>query len=421
VLNKEGIQDQIRNYFENGEINQKYLGKWKVPLSVPPYDWKEVNEVIDSLLEIKLTMGHKVKQFEAMFAKYIGTKHAIMFNSGSSANLVALDILKMEADSNGSGRNEVITPSVTWPTSIYPIVNAGLVPRIVDVDLENFNMSMDEINNNINEKTLAIMPVHLLGNPMNMTEISSIANKNDLFVIEDCCEAHGAEYNKIKVGKFGDMGTFSFYASHHITTGEGGMLVTDNDKYAEIARSLRAFGWIRDSANKKQISKKYPHIDNRFLFMNMGYNFKPTELMAAFGIHQIKKLDSFIKNRQKTADYWNSRLSRYSDKIAVQRQEKNSKHVWFGYPITINKKSGINRDDLMKYLESHSIETRPIAAGNMLEQPSIKLFKHKSSRVNENSKIIMRDSFFIGNHNLIGDVERKYVADVIIRFLESKK
>lgn len=417
MLSKTAIKNQVKEYFRNGKINKKYLGKWKVPLSVPPYDWKEVNEVIDSLLEIKLTMGNKVRQFESMFAKYIGTKHAVMFNSGSSANLIALEILKMESDYARTGRNEVITPSVTWPTSIYPIANVGLVPRIVDVDLENFNMNIEGINKNITEKTLAIMPVHLLGNPMNMDKIRQIAKKNNLFVIEDCCEAHGAEYNKIKVGKFGDMGTFSFYASHHITTGEGGMFVTDNDKYAELARSMRAFGWIRDSTHKSQISKKYPHIDNRFLFTNMGYNFKPTELMAAFGIHQIKKLDSFIKRRQETTEYWNSRLVKYSDRILIHRQDTNTRHVWFGYQITV-KDTKISRNEFMRYLEDHSIETRPIAAGNMLEQPSIKLFKHKEGK-NTNSRFIMRNSFFIGNHNMIGPNERKYVADTISSFLDS--
>jgi len=411
------MKKSIKKYFNNKKIEKKFRGKWKVPLSVPPYNWQEVNEVLDSLLKINLTMGKKVLKFEEKFAKYIGTKYAIMVNSGSSANLIALEILKEKSKEKNDKRNEIITPAVTWPTSVYPIVNVGFIPKMIDVELNNFNMKIDELEQNITDKTLAIMVVHLLGNPMNMVKIKKIAKKNDLMIIEDCCEAHGAEYNKIKVGKHGDVGTFSFYASHHITTGEGGMITTDNHKFAELAKSLRAFGWIRNNSQKEKISKKFPEIDKRFLFINLGYNFKPTELAAAFGIHQIKKLDSFITHRQKIANYWNMRLERYSDRIIVQHEDQNTRHVWFGYSITLRENSNGLRKKFMNYLEKNGIETRPIAAGNMFKQPSIHEYKHKKTKT-KNADKIMSDSFFIGVHNLIRNDEMKYVADKISEFLE---
>jgi len=230
-------------------------------------------------------MGNKVKKFEDEFSRYVGCENGIMVNSGSSANLIALSVLTNPTIENPIKKDSfIITPAVTWATTVSPIVNVGCKPLFVDVDLDTFCVNPETIKNAINSDVSCILPVHLMGNPCDMNEISKIKNDNDLYLVEDCCEAHGAKINGKSVGSFGDIGTYSFFMSHHITTIEGGMIVTNNDSLADTAKILRAFGWPRDSKHKEKISSKYPKIDSRFLFVNLGYNLRPTEIQGAFGV-----------------------------------------------------------------------------------------------------------------------------------------
>ena len=290
----------IKEYFEkNYSKQEKFIpGKSKIPLAIPPYSWQEVCEALDSMLSMQTTMGKKVKKFEESFAKYIGSKYAIMVNSGSSANLLALSVLSNPSFGSGIIKkgDEIITPATTWVTTVYPIVSIGAKPVFVDIEMGTYNIDTQKIEKAITKKTKAIMLVHLLGYPCNMTQIKNIAKKHNLLLIEDTCESHGAEFNGKKVGSFGDLSTFSFFASHHITTMEGGMLVTNNPKIYELGKSIRTFGWTRDLKNKKTLEKKYSNIDTRYLFLNMGFNMRPTEIQGAFGIHQIKKLDHLESN-----------------------------------------------------------------------------------------------------------------------------
>lgn len=413
---RHSITQGIRTYFES-QKNDFVRGKSRISLQVPAFGADEVIEALDSLLSTWVTMGKKVAEFELLFAEYIGTKYAVMLNSGSSANLIALSVLTNSRFSNciPSG-SEVITPAVTWVTTVYPISNVQLVPTLVDVD-ETFNIDVNSLKKAISAKTRAIMPVHLLGNPANMKELMEFASKHDLYVIEDTCESHGAKFGEKKVGSFGDISTFSFFLSHHITTIEGGMLLTDNEEIYEMAKAMRAFGWIRDLKDKDSIAKKHPDLDRRFLFVNMGYNFRPTEIQGAFGIHQIKKLEKFIEIRRENAEYWNKRLGRYSEYLILQKEQKNTRHVWFAYPITVSTKAPFTKKELTEYLEKNLIETRPIEASDITEQPVIDLFKHRIIGPLRNSKFIHRNSFFIGNHQGIGKAEREYVADVIEEFV----
>ncbi len=231
-------------------------------------------------------MGSKVRRFEDAFAKYIGADPAVIMHSGSSANLVALSVLASPevTDRLGPGP-EIITPAVTWATTVYPIINLGFLPVFVDVDAHTFNMDPDEVRKAITPQTRAIMLVHLLGNPCDMDAICSIAKEHDLIVIEDSCEAHGAEWHGKKVGSFGDLATFSFFYSHHISTIEGGMVLTSREECAELARAIRAFGWIRDLRDRDSIAAQYPEIDAKYLFRGIGYHLRPTEIQGAFGIH----------------------------------------------------------------------------------------------------------------------------------------
>ena len=414
------IHELVRQYFSD---NKKDFvpDKTTIPIAAPPYSFEEVNEVIDSLLSTWVTMGKKVKKFEEEFAKYIGVKHAIMVNSGSSANLLALSILTNPSLENRLNQgDEVITPALTWVTTVYPIVNNGLIPVFVDVDLKSFNIDVNQIERAITPRTKAIMPVHLLGNPANMKKIMEIAKKNDLLVIEDACEAHGAEFNGEKVGSFGDMSTFSFFLSHHITTIEGGMLLTNNEEYYELAKALRAFGWIRELKEKSKLSNQNPDIDSRFLFVNMGFNIRPTDLQGAFGIHQIKKLEHFIEIRRENATYWKNSLSKFSKYFQLPEEEPDTRDVFFGYPIFIKEDAPFSSKEFAKYLESKKIETRPIMAGNIVKQPSSSLYDYRISGELNNSSKIMQNAVFIPNHQEIGVKQREFIADSIIQFVQTK-
>jgi CDP-6-deoxy-D-xylo-4-hexulose-3-dehydrase len=410
----------VKQYFD--QLDQSSFSNAKVPLAIPPYSWEEVCEALDSMLSMKTTMGEKVRKFEESFAKYIGTKYGIMVNSGSSANLLALSILSnpMFGSDRIKPGDEIITPAVTWATTVYPIANVGAKPVFVDVNLRTYNIDADKIEQAITKKTKAIMPVHLLGYPSDMRKIKKLANKYDLYIIEDSCEAHGAEYFGKKVGSFGDIGTFSFFASHHITTMEGGMVVTNNKEIYEIGKAIRAFGWVRDLASRAKYKRRFAAIDSRFLFINTGYNLRPTEVQGAFGMHQIKKLDGLIRVRIKTAQYWKRRLAPYSKYIMLPPDAKDFKNVYMTYPITVIKNGYFDKDDLVSYLEKRGVETRPVMAGNMVRQPVMKYIQHGVSGRLINSEYITENSFLIGNHQGIDEKKRKYVADVMIKFLDAK-
>ena len=411
------ISRLLQQHFENSR--EEFIpGKTKISIASPTYGFAEVNEALDSLLSTWVTMGKKVKKFENSFGRYIGSKYSVMVNSGSSANLLALSILTNPKFSKRiEAGSEVLTPAVTWATTLFPIVNVNLVPSIIDVDLEDFNLDVDKLRKSITKKTKAIMPVHLLGNPANMKEIIDIAKEYDLFVIEDSCEAHGAEFNNKKIGSFGDISNFSFYLSHHICTMEGVMLLTKNEEIFELAKSMRIFGSIRDQKNKKQIAKKNPELDPRFLFDSLGYNIRPTEIQGAFGIHQIKKLEKFIKIRTSNANFWNKKLAKFSNYLLLHSQRPNTRHAWFGYPITVRSPAPFSRDQLVNFLEKKNIETRPIMAGDITKQPAINLVKKKINRPLNNSKIIHSNSFFIGVHQGIGKIQRDYVVSVFEEFM----
>jgi CDP-6-deoxy-D-xylo-4-hexulose-3-dehydrase len=411
------LKELIQQCFGQREKLPFVPGQTQIPLSVPTFGWEEVWEALESLLSTQVTMGKKVQQFEAMFAEYIGVKHAVMVNSGSSANLLALSVLTNPLlPSHLQPGDEVVTPAITWATVVFPILNVGLVPVLVDVDLNTFNLIPEEVEKAITPRTRAILLVHLLGNPCDMDRIAAIARRHDLLVIEDACEAHGAEYGGQKVGSFGDMATFSFFFSHHIATIEGGMLLTDNDEYAELARALRIFGSIRDLKAKDAIAQEHPELDPRFLFVSIGYSLRPTEIQGGFGIHQMPKLESYIETRRENARYWGKKLGALPH-LLVHREAEDTRHVWFGYPIMVEPNAPFSRKELSDYLEVRRVETRPIVAGNIAEQPVMRHFPYRKVGDLPNSSLIHRNAFFFGNHHGIGKEEREAVVRYIEEFL----
>lgn len=411
------IADSIRQHMAALEEPREFvLGKTRIPLNVPTYGAPEVIEALDSLMSTWVTMGKKVKTFEEMFAEYVGTRHGVMVNSGSSANLLALSALGLQPG------DEVITPAVTWATTVFPIAQVGAVPVLVDVERDSYNISPKAINAALTPRTKAIMPVHLLGNPCNMDAIMNIATpigRRELYVIEDCCEAHGAEYHGRKVGCFGDVATFSFFFSHHISTIEGGMLLTGNRLWNDQWRSMRAHGWIRDMSNRDAIAAAHPETDPRFMFAYPGYNFRPTEIQGAFGIHQLPRLDGLVEIRRENAAYFNRELAQYAEWLMLPSEAPNTRHAHFAYPITVKEVSPFTKKDLAEFLESRGLETRPIEAGNMAQQPAMSYVHFRAGPL-PNAEYIHKNAFFFGNHHGIGKVQREAIVGYFHEFMEGK-
>lgn len=412
------VQELIKRYYSS--LEQDFVpGKTKIPLAIPSFGWEEVWEVLESMLSSKVTMGEKVRQFEVQLAAYLEAKHVVMTNSGSSANLLALSALASPTLENRiKNGNEVIVPAVAWSTTLFPVLNIQAIPVLVDVDLETYNISFEQLKKAVTSKTKAVVAVHIAGNPCEMRPILDFAHKKKLFVIEDSCESLGAEIEGKKVGSFSDMATFSFFFTHQLSTIEGGAVATNNDEYADILRSLRAHGWIREMSSKKRIAKQFKHIDEAFLFYTVGFNLRPTELQGAFGMHQLKKLDDYIESRRKNAEYWLDSFSTYSRYLAIPVERDGTRHSWFSYPLLIKENAPFTKQQLVKFLRAKLIEARGvIAGGNLAEQPVMELVQHRVVGSLPNSRLVMRNSLMFGNHQDIRKEEREYIASCMRDFV----
>lgn len=388
---------------------------------VPQFGPEEIEAALAVLLSGRVTMGRNVEAFERRFARYLGVSHAVMVNSGSSANLLALSLLGLEKDRPLRPGDEVVTPAVTWATTVYPIAQVGCVPVLVDVELPSYNIDVESLTRALGRRTRALFPVHLLGNPAEMKPLVELAEERGLFLVEDTCESHGAEFGGRKAGTFGDVGTFSFFLSHHITTIEGGMVVTNREELADRARAARVFGWIRPLRRREAYRRRYPHIDPRYLFAFPGFNFRPMETQGAFGLRQISRLEPFIRVRRENARYWNRLLDPYRDLLILPEERPGTRHVWFGYPLTVRPGAPFTRDEIVSCLEKSGIETRPVMAGNMAEQPAMEHVPHRVAGSLPNARLVMRNSFLFGNHQGIGKREREFIGETLCGFLERKE
>jgi CDP-4-dehydro-6-deoxyglucose reductase, E1 len=390
---KRAMGAMIEEYFDLAPVRDKE----DCPLSVPLYGAKEVSAALDCLLSQNVTMGRSVRAFEERFADFIGTRHAIMVNSGSSANLLSLAVLSSSSlPSALQPGDEVIVPAVTWPTTVTPVLQHGCLPVLVDVDPKTLNLVPDQLQEALSPRTRAIMPVHLLGNPVNMKPLMSFAADNGLWVVEDTCESLGSSIGGRKVGSIGHLGTFSFYFSHHITTIEGGMVVTNDDTMADLARSMRAHGWTRDMSRGAEYEAANHTVDPRFLFVNVGYNLRPMELQGAFGVVQLDRLEEFNQARRQNARYLLDELSTLSEHLTFVTEQEGSRSTWFGFAVMT---SGADvRRRLIDHLEARSIATRPIVAGNLVAQPAFRDNPHRTVGTLEHATRIGECGLFIGNH-----------------------
>jgi len=377
----------------NNLIKKEQKDRYIYPLSPNSFSNEDIIKGIEVLLTRRITMSTITKKFEKEFAKFMGSKYALMVNSGSSANLLAtfalINPLKKRKLKKG---DECLVPSLCWSTSLWPIVQAGLVPKFVDIDPLTLNISIDDLKKKISKKTKAIMLVHVLGNSTNMDKLMSIIKKKKLYLIEDTCESLGSTYNKKYLGNFGDFGTYSFYYSHQITSGEGGMIICNDKKNYEIIHALRAHGWDRGLNNNK---------DN-FNFINSGFNLRPLEISAAIGFNQFKRLNQFKKirfnNRIKIIEKLR-KSKNWKDQFSFIEPIKKLDPSWFGLPILINENLKKKKNKFLDFLRNNGIETRPIISGNFLNQPSIKIYNlNQKNELFKNSQKIEERGFFIGIH-----------------------
>ena len=393
---------------------------YKYPLLSEAFSTKDINEGINVLRSKQITMSKITKKFELHFAKKMGAKYAIMTNSGSSANLLALSCLTNPLSKKKILPNsEVIIPAICWSTSLWPIIQNNLKPVFVDVELGTFNIDIDNIEKKITKKTKAIMLIHVLGTSTNMSKLLKIVKKYKLDLIEDSCESLGAKYNKRNLGTFGRFGTYSFYYSHQITSGEGGMIVCNDTNDYNVLKSLRSHGWSRDTDLHNSFKKNYKNLDDRFLFIGPGYNVRPTDIQAAIALNQFKRLNKFIKtrntNRNKIINFLKMD-NKWNNQFSFVRVDINTKPSWFGLPILINKKYAHIKKKFLNHLSKKGIENRPIISGNFLNQPASKFFNFRSTKMDfKNADEIENRGFFIGLHTKnLKQLELKYISNCLL-------
>jgi len=367
---------------------------FQFPLLEKGFTNEDIFKGIEVLLSRKLTMSEITKKFESAFAKFVGSKYALMVNSGSSANLLsAFALINPKKKERLKPGDEFIIPAICWSTSLWPLVQCGLKPKFIDVNINNY--CLDEKLLKRDKKIKAVMNIHILGNSPNMDELSHYVKKNNLFLIEDTCEALGSKFKSKYLGTFGDFGTYSFYYSHQITSGEGGMVVCKTKEDYDLLYTMRSHGWDRGLNNSSKTKK--------FNFINSGFNVRGMDLTAAIGLSQLKRLKKMIKSRSKNRNSIVNKLKnhiKWDDQYTFFNPNKNLKPSWFGLPLLINKDLIYKKEKFLKYLNNSGVETRPILSGNFLNQQACKLynFEYEKNDINVSQEIEDR-GFFIGLHD----------------------
>lgn len=411
-----------QNVFIDGITPVRYAGRI--------YDEKEIQSAVDAALDFWLTEGHFTADFESRLATKIGTKHAILVNSGSSANLLAISALTspLLGKKKLKPGDEIITVAAGFPTTINPIIQNQLVPVFVDIDIPGYNARIEDIEKALSPKTRGIFFAHTLGNPFDIDEVLNFSKKNNLFLVEDNCDALGSIYNNKFTGSFGDISTCSFYPAHHITLGEGGAVLTSDDTICKALRSLKDWGrdcYCKPGKNNccgKRFSGQYGNLpygyDHKYVYSHLGYNLKATEFQAAIGVEQLQKLDDFCDARRKNFQLWLEGFRQYKDYFILPEATKNSNPAWFAFPLTVRSKTAqFTRNDLTAYLNEHLIETRNLFGGNLLCQPAYQNITYRQIGNLLNTNCIMNDTFFLGTYPGLGKEQIDYTLGVLEQFL----
>ncbi len=429
----EALRDQIitltRQFGKLSTRNEFVPGKSWVHYAGRFFDKNEFVNLVSACLDGWITSGQYTQDFEREFSKFLNTYSSLVVNSGSSANLVAMSSLTSKSLENKALKkgDEIITVAAGFPTTLNPIIQNGLKPVFVDVELGTYNAIPEMVQKAVDSSVKGIMFAHTLGNPFDLNRITKICKQNDLFLIEDNCDALGSEYDGRKTGSFGNLSTFSFYPAHHITMGEGGAVATNDHELDKIARSFRDWGrdcycetGASDSCGMR-FAQKFGDLpfgyDHKYVYSHVGYNLKATDIQAALGLAQLVKLPAFIDKRRKNFSHLLKFLKEYENLLILPRQTPNSKPSWFGFPMTVRKDAGFERSDIVTHLEKNKVMTRVIFGGNLLKQPAYKGIDKRIVGDLKNTDTIMSDSFFVGVYPGINEEAMSYMINIFESFL----
>ncbi|HEY7306756.1 MAG TPA: lipopolysaccharide biosynthesis protein RfbH [Bryobacteraceae bacterium] len=422
---RDRILDLVSEYHELAFVQRPFVpGETPVPVSGRVFDAEDMRSLVDSSLDFWLTTGRFAAQFEKQFARWFGIRTATLVNSGSSADLLAVTSLTSPklGDRRLKPGDEVITVAAGFPTTVNPIIQNGLIPVFLDEHIPTYNIDTSLLEEARSERTRAIVIAHTLGNPFNLGAVAEFARKYNLWLIEDCCDAVGATYNGQKVGTFGDLATVSFYPAHHITMGEGGCVLAEKPLLKTILESFRDWGrdcWC-EPGKANTCGKRFdwqlgqlPHgYDHKYTYSHIGYNLKMTDMQAAVGVSQLKKLPEFIAKRRENFTTLRRGLKDLEEFFILPEATPNSEPSWFGFPIAVRPDAPFNRNQAIAFLESRNIATRLLFGGNLLRQPAYQGIKHRVVGSLENTDFIMNQVFWIGVFPGITPDMIAYVLDV---------
>ena len=406
---RERIRAMVGEYYRAAFPAPEFVpGSFPVPVAGRIFDEKELESLVDSSLDFWLTTGRFAEQFEREFAKFTGVREAVLVNSGSSANLLAVSALTSPklGDRRLCPGDEVITLAAGFPTTVNPILQNGLVPVFVDIEIPTYNVDVAHLEAALSPRTRAVIFAHTLGNPFNLEAVAAFAKKHDLWLIEDCCDALGSTYREKKVGTFGDLATVSFYPAHHITMGEGGCVLTDKPLLRTLVESFR--DWGRDCwcapGNENTCGKRFdwqlgelPHgYDHKYIYSHVGYNLKATDMQAAVGVAQLRKLPGFIQARKRNFSYLRAGIEKLDSLFVMPEATPNSDPSWFGLPLMVRESAPFSRKALMDFLHCRKIGTRQIFGGNLIRQPAYAGTNYRVVGDLRASDRVMNQAFWIG-------------------------
>jgi CDP-6-deoxy-D-xylo-4-hexulose-3-dehydrase len=426
---RRAIRELVAEYHEAAFAHREFVpGESPVPVSGKVFGAEEIQHVVDAGLDFWLTTGRFAIEFERRFARVMQSRHAMLVNSGSSANLVALSSLT--SPSLGEERlvpgDEVITVAAGFPTTVNPIVQNGLVPVFVDVELGTYGPIVEQLEQAVGERTRAIMIAHTLGNPFDLDAVMELARKHDLWVVEDCCDAVGATYRGRSVGSFGDVATVSFYPAHHITMGEGGCVLTQQPALKRLIESFRDWGrdcWCetgKDNTCGKRFGWQLGDLpfgyDHKYTYTHIGYNLKLTDMQAAVGVAQLERLPAFIEARRRNFATLHAGLRDLEDVLVLPEAAPNSEPSWFGFPMLVREDAPFTRDALIRFLESRRIATRLLFGGNLVRQPAYRDVRYRVVGDLANSDRVMRGAFWIGVHPGLSEEMLAYMIESVQAF-----
>jgi CDP-6-deoxy-D-xylo-4-hexulose-3-dehydrase len=434
-MNEEKLREEIfqrvkRIYDLNKKADEFIPGESPVHYAGRVYNEQEMISLVDSALDFWLTAGRYAEKFEKEFADFLGAKYCMLTNSGSSANLLAISALtsKKLGKRRLKPGNEIITTACGFPTTLNPIIQNQLKPVLIDVELGSYNIMADRIENAISDKTKAIFVAHTLGNPVNIDRIMEITEKHDLWFVEDNCDALGSRYQKKYTGSFGCISTHSFYPAHHITMGEGGAVVTNDPQLKDIILSFRDWGrdcWCEPGCDNTcgkrfgwQLGDLPYGYDHKYVYSHVGYNLKVTDMQAAIGVEQLKKLPTFIEARNNNFKIIYESLKSYEKFFILPTTEESADPSWFGFPIMVRENSPFTRDDIVGHLENNKIATRMLFGGNLTKQPAYEDIEFRLTDSLYNTDLVMNNLFWIGVYPGITREKMDYMIKILSGFMD---